>query len=53
MRPTVAHPGAPGQPESRGFIAFLSLATYLHIATIAIVAQQHLLVFLGYRDAMV
>ena len=28
MRPTVAHPGAPGQPESRGFIAFFSLATY-------------------------
>jgi len=53
MRPTVAHPGAPGQPESRGFIAFLSLATYLRIATIAIVAQQDSLVFLGYRDAMV
>lgn len=53
MRPTVAHPAAPGQPESRGFIAFLSLATYLHIATIAIVAQQDSLVFLGYRDAMV
>ena len=53
MHPTVAHPGAPGQPESRGFIAFLSLATYLRIATIAIVAQQDSLVFLGYRDAMV
>jgi hypothetical protein len=32
---------------------FLSLATYLPIATIAIVAQQDSLVFLGYRDAMV
>ena len=53
MRPTVAHPDAPGQRESRGFLAFLSLATYLHIATIAIVAQQDSLVFLGYRDAMV
>jgi hypothetical protein len=40
MRPTVAHPGAPGQPEARGFIAFLSLATYLPIAIIAIVTQQ-------------
>jgi len=53
MRPTVAHPGAPGQPESRGFIAFPWLATYLHVATIAIVAQQDSLVFLGHRDAMV
>jgi hypothetical protein len=53
MRPTVAHPGASGQPEARGFIAFLLLATYLHVATIAIVAQQDSLVFLGYRDAMV
>jgi hypothetical protein len=53
MHPTVAHPGAPGQPESRGFIALLSLATYLRIATIAVVAQQDSLVFLRYRDAMV
>jgi hypothetical protein len=54
MHPTVAHRGAPGQAESRGFIAFLSLATYLRIATIAIVAQQDSpLVFLGYRDALV
>src|SRR5688572_4492574 len=30
MRPTVAHDGAPGQPESCRFIAFLS-ATYLRI----------------------
>jgi hypothetical protein len=52
MRPTVAHPGAPGQPESRGCIAFLS-ATYLRIATLVIVAQQDSLVFLEYRDAMV
>ena len=53
MRSTVAHPGAPGQPESRGFIAFLSLATCLRIATIAIVAPQDSLVFLEYRDAVV
>ena len=53
MRPTVAHSSAPGQHESRGFIAFLSLETYLRIATIAIVAQQDSTVFVGYRDAMV
>jgi hypothetical protein len=53
VRPTVAHPGGPGQPESRGFIAFLSLATYLRIATTAIVAQQDSLVLLRYRDAVV
>ena len=53
MRPTVAHPGAPGQPESRGFHRILSLATYLRIATIAIVGQQDSLAFLEYRDAMV
>jgi hypothetical protein len=53
VRPTVAHPGAPGKPESRGFIALLALATYLRIAIIAIVAQVDSLLFLRYRDAMV
>jgi hypothetical protein len=38
-RPTVAHTGAPGERESRRFIAFRSLETYLPIAMIAIAAQ--------------
>jgi len=53
MRPTVAHLALRGQPSPCGFFAFLSLATYLRIATIAIVAQQGSLVFLEYRDAVV
>jgi len=39
IRPKVAHPGAPGQPDSRDSIAFLSLATYLQVHSLFLVSR--------------